>query len=141
MSRLIQRTMLISNRSDYPMDKLQALMDYFTPAKLDQLNRERYCVVAEEDGEICGTAGLEGNSLLTFFVDPAYQGMGVGKLLLRDVEAFAGARAIEELEVQSSLAGAEFYEGQGYRPTGVVIDGTAGPQIEMRKRIAAERDS
>ncbi len=74
VSRLIRTTMRISNSADYPMDRLQPLIDYFSPEKVDQLSRERVCLVAEDGGEIVGTGGLEEDELVTFFVDPRRQG-------------------------------------------------------------------
>src|SRR5687768_188786 len=86
VSSLIRSTMRISNSSDYPMEKLQPLMDYFSPAKVDELNQDRSCFVAEHEDRIVGTAALEGDNLVTFFVDPDHQRRGIGAALLRSVE-------------------------------------------------------
>lgn len=47
--------MRISNSADYPMERLQPLIDYFSQEKVDALNKERACFVAEEGGD-AGTA-------------------------------------------------------------------------------------
>ena len=92
VSRLIRTTMRISNRADYPMERLQPLIDYFSPEKVEALSRERICFVAEEAGEIVGTGALEGGELVTFFVAPQKQGSGIGPLLLGAVEGVAAQR-------------------------------------------------
>ena len=135
VSKLIRTTMRIANSGDYPMQRLQPLIDYFSPAKVERLGHERECLVAEEDREIIGTAALDGDELVTFFVDPGHQGKGVGSALLKELEAIAVLQGRGELRIEASLIGARFYEHHGYRRTGAILDGTAGPQISMRKRL------
>lgn len=91
VSALIRRTMRVSNGAVHPMERLQPLMDYFSPAKVDALARERVCFVAEEGGEVVGTGALEGDELVTFFVTPEQQGRGVGSRLLEAAEDAAAA--------------------------------------------------
>jgi GNAT superfamily N-acetyltransferase len=138
VSDVIRTTMRISNAADYPMARLQPLIDYFSPAKVTQLSHERDCLVAEEEGEIIGTAALEGDELLTFFVDPQHQGRGIGSALLKAIEAIARHHGRRELKVNASLTGAGFYERHGYARTGRILEGTAGPQVSMRKQLRSE---
>jgi hypothetical protein len=42
---------------------------------------------------------------------------------------------LQELRVDASVTGAAFYERNGYRRTGAVLAGTAGPQITLVKQI------
>ncbi len=135
VSNLIRTTMRISNAADYSMERLQLLIDYFSPEKVEQLSHERDCLVAEEEGEIVGTAALEGNELVTFFVDPQHQGRGIGSALLKEIEAIALHHGRRELKVDASLTGIGFYERHGYERTGHILEGTAGPQISMRKQL------
>jgi GNAT superfamily N-acetyltransferase len=135
VSELIRRTMHISNTADYPLERLQPLIDYFSPEKVDALGQERACFVAEAQGEILGTGALEGDELVTFFVSPERQGHGVGSLLLEAVERVASERGLQELRVGASLAGAPFYQKRGYEPTGELLEGTAGAHLAMRKRL------
>lgn len=135
VSEIIRTTMRISNAADYPIERLQPLIDYFSPEKVEQINQERTCLVAEEDGRLVGTAALDGNELVTFFVWPDCQGRGVGATLLTRLEAIARVEGREELRADSSLTATAFYERHGYQRTGSVLDGTAGPQISLRKYI------
>ena len=134
-SDLIRTTMRISNAHDYPLERLQPLIDYFSPEKVLQLSTERICLVAEDDQQIVGTAALEGNELSTFFVHPDYQGRGIGTQLLHALETHARDVGFPRLLVDASLTGVPFYERHGYIRTGRIHPGTAGPQIGMIKDL------
>jgi predicted N-acetyltransferase YhbS len=135
VSALIRHTMRVSNSQDYPLARLQPLMDYFSPDKVRRLNQERLCLVAQINGQVIGTIGLEGDELVTFFVHPDHQGLGIGKQLLAAIEERARAQGTKAIRVDSSLTGAAFYARMGYERTGVDRDGTAGTQIGMVKRL------
>lgn len=139
VSALIRHTMATSNSNDYPLERLQPLMDYFSPEKVLRLSEERICLVAEINeevsGEVVGTVALEGAELCTFFVHPDYQGAGIGTHLLTAIEAAAVEAGIEAIHTDASLSGAPFYERRGYRRTGVNIEGTAGMQVGMVKML------
>jgi GNAT superfamily N-acetyltransferase len=135
VSGLIRTTMLASNVADYPLDRLQPLIDYFTPEKLDEINRERVCFVAEADSVIVGTAALEEDALVTFFVAPSRQRQGIGATLLRYVEEEARRRGLSKLIVEASIAGAPFYKAMGYESTGSTVERVAGAHIVMTKDL------
>jgi GNAT superfamily N-acetyltransferase len=135
VSALIAITMRESNSRDYPPDRLDALIAYFTPEKLRALAEERDCLVALRGTEVIGTASREGDELATFFVHPDHQGSGVGSRLLEQLEERASRAGISRLEVDASLTGVHFYEHRGYRRTGRVVAGTAGPQITLTKEL------
>ncbi len=136
VSSVIRRTMQESNSGDYPLARLQPLMDYFSPEKLILLNQERQCLVAEVDDQVIGTIALEGTDLCTFFIHPHYQGLGIGSQLLMAIEEVASAAGIKSIHMDASLTGVGFYAKRGYRRTGVDIEGMAGKQIGMIKELA-----
>jgi GNAT superfamily N-acetyltransferase len=135
VSALIRHTMAISNSADYPLERLQPLMDYFSPEKVSQLSYERICLVAEIEERVVGTVALEGAELCTFFIHPDFQGQGIGSQLLAEIERRAIEAGISAIHTDASLTGAPFYERRGYRRTGKEIDGTAGIQIGMVKML------
>src|SRR5215212_458176 len=114
VSALIRRTMRESNSRDYPLERLQPLIDYFSPEKVRQLGQERVCLVAEIDQLLIGTAALDGAELATFFVLPEYQGQGIGMRLLAAIEEQARMQRITHITVDASLTGAAFYARMGY---------------------------
>ncbi len=140
ISALIGYTMRISNSADYPLERLQPLIDYFSPEKLCRLNRERICLVAELDEHVVGTIAVEHDELLTFFVHPDYQHQGIGSALLANIEDLAAQQGIMMLHVESSLTAMAFYEHHDYQRTGVEKEGSAGRQIFMEKEIDLKID-
>lgn len=140
LSALIRHTMRVSNSADYPLERLQPLIEYFSPEKLLRLNKERICLVAELDEHVVGTIAVEHDEILTFFVHPDYQRQGIGAALLASIENAAAEQGITMLRVESSLTGLTFYEHNDYQRTGVEKEGTAGRQILMEKEIEIARD-
>jgi GNAT superfamily N-acetyltransferase len=133
VSAIIATTMRQSNARDYPVDRLESLIAYFTPSKLELLAGERDCLVAVAGEDVIGTAARDGAELVTFFVLPEWQGRSVGTRLLEQLERNARSAGIERLVVQASLTGAGFYERQGYTRAAPNLPGTAGPQVPMFK--------
>ncbi len=83
--------MAASNAKDYSIERLRPLIDYFSQSKIELLNRERLCLVAEQAGHIVGTAAIEGQQVCTFFVHPDRQREGIGTALLAALEDAARA--------------------------------------------------
>ncbi len=140
VSALIRTTIRVSNAADYSLEKLQPLINYFTAAKVEQLNQARTCLVAEQKGKLVGTAALDTHKIVTFFVHPNYQGGGVGSALLAALEATAKAQQQTQLTVEASLTGVDFYERRGYRRRGNELIGTAIPRILMDKELCNATD-
>jgi GNAT superfamily N-acetyltransferase len=135
VSTIIAITMRRSNSRDYPVDRLEALVDYFTPSKLQLLAAERECLVAVAEEGLVGTAARDGTELVTFFVLPEWQGRGVGTRLLEHLERNSRSAGIERLVVHASVTGAGFYERHGYGRADANLVGTAGPQVPMSKDL------
>ena len=133
VSFVIRHTMQVSNSSDYPFERLEPLIEYFSPEKVLVLNQERHCLVAELNNRVVGTVAIEDSDLVTFFVLPECQRTGVGTRLLQAIEKIAVENKINLLKLEASITGTPFYEKFGYRRTGFVKDGTAGKQIGLEK--------
>ena len=135
VSQLIGTTMRESNAADYPIERLQRLIDYFSSERVRQLAAERYCLVVEEEGLIVATGALDRSEVATFFVLPTHQRRGIGTQLLHALENHARDKGISALTLDASVTGSSFYERHGYQRTGRVVDGTAGPQISLSKSL------
>ena len=124
VSALIRQTMRVSNIGDYPLERLQPLMDYFSPEKVLLLSEERHCLVAEVNGRVVGTIALEGAELCTFFIHPTQQGKGTGSQLLAALEDMALDAGITQIHTDASLTGApaEHASGTAAADIDAVID-------------------
>ncbi len=88
-----------------------------------------YFVAVDSDSEkhaILGLIGLKRNELRTFFVDPNFQGQGIGRKLYNHLEKIARDRGIEELELQGSPLGEEVYKKFGFKKVKTIHKEKAG---------------
>jgi len=88
-----------------------------TPANLaDTIGQKgNYTVVAIIDGHIMGVGLLHRyGEIALCYVHPYYQGRGLGKGLLEDMERKARALKIKTLLLKSSLNAVSFYQLHGY---------------------------
>ena len=117
-SHLIRRTLRVSNGPDYPATTIDSFVDHFSPAKLREISRERDMYVVEVGRYLVATGSLAGGSIATFFVNPRYQGRGIGTALLEHLERLALAKGLSELHLNASFTAMPFYAVRGYQKTG-----------------------
>lgn len=104
------------------------------------------CTIAvADDGAIAGFCiAIPGQALLkALYVHPGFAGQGIGRGLLRDVEARCRAMGIESLELNASRNAEAFYRSCGYETRGPVeqpLTATVGmPATRMVKQLAGLR--
>ena len=71
--------------------------------------------LAERGGLRIGFAALQRNILIALYVDPAWQGMGIGSTLLTRIETEAARQRVDVLNLMAPLNAVNFYECRGYR--------------------------
>ena len=101
-------------------------------------NPDRYTVVAERDGTVCGV-GMVGTDgvLYLCYVRPGHEGHGVGKALVHALEAEARRRGLSALSLDSTTTAEPFYESLGYVRQG---ESTRGYGITACNPYAKELD-
>lgn len=114
VSQVIIAALLTSNAQDYPAHVIERVQDSFTPDAVLQLMRRRQMFVALVDGELLGTASLDGRAVRSVFVDPAYHGHGLGRQLMAAVEQAALDSGLTSLVVPSSVTAEGFYARLGF---------------------------
>lgn len=137
VSAVIPAALRESNARDYSADDIERIASGFRPDEVEGLIAVRWVLVAVTDGVIVGTAALDGGSVRTVFVAPAAQSHGVGRRLMREVEALAADGGIKALTLRSSITAEGFYRRLGYRAAGEEIRGTERV-IVMTKEIASK---
>ncbi len=138
VAKLIRRTLLESNGSDYAREVFDGLADWYGVRGLLSRMPLSTRFVAEIDEFVVGTAARRGDIIEGFFVDPGAQGRGVGVRLLEALvlDAREAARAV--LTVESSLTAVGFYERQGFVPTGPPHDLGDGPVVPLHKTLSID---
>lgn len=111
---LIARCLREVNSHDYPPEVIDRMCAHFTPEVVTELAGERQMFVAAADGGVIGTISRDGNSVHTMFVRPDAAGRGIGRLLLRHVEALAAADGHDVMETGASITAHGFYQRLGY---------------------------
>ena len=71
--------------------------------------------VAIENDKCVGIAGLEKNQIRTFYVDVNWLKTGIGRKLMKKVEAISRKENYESIKVRSSLYAVGFYEKMGFK--------------------------
>jgi GNAT superfamily N-acetyltransferase len=123
ISRTIVNALHESNARDYAPPVIERIAQSFAPHHIARQLAERHVLVATLSGEIVGTVGLEKNVLRSFFVDPAYQGQGVGTALLEEIEGLAAANGHFSLAVAASVTAEHFYRRHGFAALRDVLQG------------------
>lgn len=85
----------------------------FAPEAVSALLDKRKILVALLGEIIIGTASLDGDVVRSVFVDPAYQGGGIGRQLMDVIHATAASAGVGALRVPSSITAEKFYATLG----------------------------
>ncbi len=102
--------------------------------------RRRYEVyVAEVEGAVVGSAKLSpAGAIDCFYVHHAWQGRGVGRVLLRHLEARARGHGLHRLEADVSVAAELFFSRLGFKTEHrqtKIYHNRSFRQLVMQKRI------
>lgn len=142
VSDLIRKTISISNKKDYPEDLMDQLIAFETPEHvLERASWTHFYVVLDGDAIIgCGAIGPywgkeDESSLFTIFVDPDYQGKGIGRKIIETLENDEYFLRANRIEIPASITGVPFYLKMGYH----YKDGISEPDEEHLIRMEKNR--
>ncbi|MCR4620481.1 MAG: GNAT family N-acetyltransferase [Clostridiales bacterium] len=123
VSRMIAKTLSISNAKDYPADQIEELIQRMNPQFISACASQRHFYVAEEDGAVIGCASIgpfwgktDESGIFTVFVDPEHQKLGVGKRLISILEKDEYFLRADRVEIPASITAVGFYMKLGYEP-------------------------
>ena len=114
-------------------------------ARFEAERRETF-LLAEGSGELVGFVSFaldraEGE-ITGVYVDPDWQGHGIGHRLCERAEAILRGRGAERIRVRSSLAGRPAYAAFGFRETARGVHRTRGgrdlPMVAMEKPLSGD---
>ncbi|GGC94177.1 GNAT family N-acetyltransferase [Chelatococcus reniformis] len=115
ISRVIIDALRTTNAKDYSEAIIRRVEQSFSPAAVLDLMERRIVFVAVMGEAIIGTASLDGSVVRTMFIEPEYQGRGVGRNLMARVEHLAIENGVAVLAVPSSVTAEPFYAKLGFR--------------------------
>lgn len=118
----------------YPRDKIAAWASGKTPdlyVKIQNETGEVFLVAVDPDDRPIGFCGYLEDDIRGLYVDPAWQGEGVGTALMQKAEAAIAAAGVRTSKVQAARSAYGFYERIGYVRTRIANHTMAnGQQIE-----------
>ena len=138
VSRLIIETVKVSNVKDYPVEMIEELVKRERPEDVLKRASWTHFYVVEADDRIvgCGAIGpywdkQDESSLFTIFVLPAYQGKGIGRMIIETLERDDYALRARRIEIPASITGLPFYQKMGY----TFKEGHETPDEELLYRL------
>jgi GNAT superfamily N-acetyltransferase len=134
ISRVIIGTLRKSNAQDYSSEIIDQVEYSFSPQTILHLLTQRQVFVATVDNRVVATASLDRDTVRSVFVDPSYQGIGIGRLLMASIESLAVNGGVKLLRVPSSITAEGFYSSLGFTKTRDEYHG-AERTIIMEKRL------
>jgi len=114
ISRVIVAALRATNAKDYSQAVIMRVEQSFSPAAVSDLLMRRLMFVALNEKSIVGTASLDERVVRTVFVDPKFQGYGIGRALMARIEQAAVKKGVTVLAVPSSVTAEPFYTKLGF---------------------------
>jgi GNAT superfamily N-acetyltransferase len=114
ISRVIVRALRETNGRDYPAHVITAIAENFSPQRVREKLASRRAYVAVVDGTVVGTGSLDGRVIRSVYVEPTYQGKGIGTQLMYVLEGLAREQGESNLSVPSSITAEGFYRKLGF---------------------------
>jgi ribosomal protein S18 acetylase RimI-like enzyme len=104
--------------ADYPTQLKELLLRSESADAMRRRAQLFYVEVCETHSAIVGVGAVELNEIRLLYVSPESQGLGVGRKLLRSLEAMVPAALFSDIFVYSNPNAVGFYRLQGYRERG-----------------------
>lgn len=149
VSRLITRNFLEVNSRDYGLKAMEKLAQSHDAAWVLHVAGYAHMYVFEWKNEIVGVGSISSfwgskteSILLTVFVLPELHGKGIGRTIIRTLEADELFTRASRIEIPASITAAEFYRKFGYDfKNGVKeLDGEGHYRLEKFREAEKQED-
>lgn len=121
VSKLIIKTLRITNIKDYSFEYIENDVKRFTPNDvIERASWTHFYVICDNDIIVgCGAIGPywgkeDESSLFNIFVLPEYQGKGIGRKIIETLENDEFFLRAKRVEIPASITACEFYKKMGY---------------------------
>jgi GNAT superfamily N-acetyltransferase len=111
---LVNHTIDACYQGVYPPEAVAAFIRFNTVEQIIADAGQGSTLVIDHEGTIIGTGTLVGNYIKRVFVEPGFQGMGLGRLIMEILEEEAKAQGQKSATLSASLPSKIFYEDIGY---------------------------
>jgi GNAT superfamily N-acetyltransferase len=114
LKSLIHRTIALCYPGHYCLEAVRFFVNYHNEEAIRADARDGCTLVLDKAGRALGTGTIVGHEIRRVFVDPALQGWGCGRLLMRRLEERAASEGITTVTLDASLPSRPFYHKLGY---------------------------
>jgi GNAT superfamily N-acetyltransferase len=114
VKNLIHNTIDVCYSATYPKEAIKFFKVYHCEESILKGAEEGHAIVLEQDDRIVGTGSIVDDHIVRVFVEPKYQKLGFGKLIMRKLEAKASWQGINVVNLDASLPSKKFYDLLGY---------------------------
>jgi GNAT superfamily N-acetyltransferase len=114
LKSLIHRTIGACCPSHYCAEAVRFFLNYHDEAAILGDAQEGHTIVLERAGRIFGTGTWVGEEIKRVFVNPVFQKLGLGRLIIEQLERAAARRGIPVVRLDASLRCQAFYDRLGY---------------------------
>ena len=101
--------------SYYPEEAINLFIEYSNKHDILDDAENNYVIVIKDNNSIVATGSLIYTRIKRVYVSPKYQGKGLGKLIMNELEAKARANNLKLVELHSSLFAKQFYDSLHYK--------------------------
>jgi GNAT superfamily N-acetyltransferase len=111
---LVERTIRTSYREVYSSVAIEFFVHYHSEEDITTDALDGAALVAVVNGEVVGTAALRGAELRRVFVEPSFQGQGIGTAMTAALLHRAWVEGIVQVRLDASLVSRVMYERMGF---------------------------
>lgn len=115
ISQVVVHALRESNAQDYSPEIIDQVGQSFSPRAILHLLTQRQVYVATIEDCVVATASLDQDVVRSVFVDPSYQGVGIGRQLMANIQSVAVSGGVKILRVPSSITAEGFYASLGFK--------------------------
>ncbi len=135
VSSIIRCAIMERDNRNYTLEQLYSIANYYSADNMCSELDKRINYVCLEDGEIRGTGTLRGDEIMAVFIDPDYQGKGIGIKLMKILENEAVKKGLNRVWLVAVLSAVSFYEKMGYSFIRYKIHLDWGKGVIMEKHL------
>jgi GNAT superfamily N-acetyltransferase len=108
-------TIKVSYFGYYPEEAISHFIEYSNTTDILDDAKSNYVIVIKNENKIVATGTLRYTHIKRVFVSAKYQGQGLGKLIMQDLEQKAKQNNLKLVELHSSLFAKQFYDSLQYK--------------------------
>ena len=135
LAELHRKSILATSDAFYTSAERTSWAEGISPDGYSKAIDERLEVAVDREGQPIGFSSHKEEHIVAVYVDPDWQGAGIGSSLLRVVEARISTIGHHVAKVHAALPAIAFYERHGYRIVEQTSHQTRGGMVLQARRL------